>query len=249
MKEGAIHTSKFMKTTCSVDPASKWPNITEHEKIFSSLLNDTPIILAAADQGRSKDVFKGFSLSYGEQNYAAKTFRGSKDAIHEYPIYNEFLFELACVQRLASFTNEFFEEVRGQGIKVEAFTITEAFIIQVVQETAENISCAYLVEPLRSSTATIKFLGTLMNRVASGRRAAGKSGSGDHGPEGIQAFIDSHCCTAVCHSMQLLLMEDVNETVTWVLEDNQAKEEAQLDMPLEPDDGSVLALLQTHPML
>ncbi|KAF8530928.1 hypothetical protein JB92DRAFT_2825350 [Gautieria morchelliformis] len=102
-----------------------------------------------------------------------KTFRGSKDAIHEYPVYNELLFELACVQRLASFTEEFFEEVRGQGIEVEAFTVTEAFIIQVVQETAEDINRAYLVEPLRSSTATIKFSGTLTNRVASGRRAAG----------------------------------------------------------------------------
>ncbi|KAF8529920.1 hypothetical protein JB92DRAFT_3106611 [Gautieria morchelliformis] len=111
MKEGgAAHTIKFKKTTCSVDPASKWPNITEHEEILSGLLKDSPIILAAADQGRSKDVFKVHS---GQQTYAAKTFRGSKDAIHEYPVYNELLFELACVQRLASFTEEFFEEVQG----------------------------------------------------------------------------------------------------------------------------------------
>ncbi|KAF8497709.1 hypothetical protein JB92DRAFT_3125605 [Gautieria morchelliformis] len=245
MKEGgAAHTIKFKKTTCSVDPASKRPNITEHEEILSGLLNDSPIILAAAYQGRSKDVFK---LIIGQQTYAAK-----RSGDPKMPYMNTLL---------ASFTEEFFEEVRGQGIEVEAFTITEAFIIQVVQETAEDINHAYLVEPLRSSTATIKFSGTLTNRVASGRRAAGvdlqgninvvnqvatltlfdpqshsvtaKSGSGDHGPEGIQAFIDSHCCTAVCHSMQLLPVEDMNETFTRVLEDNQAEEVAQLDMPLE----------------
>ncbi|KAF8512231.1 hypothetical protein JB92DRAFT_3117268 [Gautieria morchelliformis] len=59
MKEGgSAHAIKFKKTMCSVDLASKWPNITEHKEIFSGLLNDTPIVLVAVNQGHSKDVFK-----------------------------------------------------------------------------------------------------------------------------------------------------------------------------------------------
>jgi hypothetical protein len=55
---GSAHVIKFKKTTCSVDPASKQPNITKHEEVLSGFLNDSPIALAADNQGCSKDVFK-----------------------------------------------------------------------------------------------------------------------------------------------------------------------------------------------
>ncbi|KAF8530929.1 hypothetical protein JB92DRAFT_3105675 [Gautieria morchelliformis] len=95
------------------------------------------------------------------------------------------------------------------------------------------MGCKFLFVDLQSNINVVNQVATLTLFDPQPHSVTAKSGSGDHGPEGIQAFIDSHCCTAVCHLMQLLPVEDVNETFTRVLEDNQAEEVVQLDMPLE----------------
>lgn len=64
---------RFRRTICTIQPYTAYPSFNEDAALESGLLQDSPLALPPADQGRTKDVYRVSASRHGNQAYGLIT--------------------------------------------------------------------------------------------------------------------------------------------------------------------------------
>nr|VWO98094.1 Lysyl endopeptidase (EC (Protease IV) (PvdS-regulated endoprotease) [Ganoderma boninense] len=176
---------QFKKTTCLISEGSGSPTLLEESASMSGFLESKAFDLNAGERGSMKDIF-GFRFS--NQSYIAKKLvnvgSGRSDDIPLSKAVSILTADLIRVKHMAYFAEKFKALAYDHGVDVAEFDVSDAFLIKSYKpssltvpptedadrepregsadvEPTEEISAVYLVEPVRLTTAVVKFTGTL----------------------------------------------------------------------------------------